>query len=62
MQILKKRRIAIKHGGDTKKISGMFDGKLNKYLKDESILDDLSFALKIALNSTYGLTSARLII
>mgnify|MGYP001225702320 CR=1 FL=1 len=55
---IKEARIAIKHG-DTKKISGMFDGKLNKYLKDESILDDLSFALKIALNSTYGLTSAR---
>ena len=55
---IKEARIAIKHG-DIKKISGMFGGKLNKYLKDESILDDLSFALKIALNSTYGLTSAR---
>ena len=55
---IKEARIAIKHG-DIKKISGMFDGKLNKYLGDPAILSDLAFALKIALNSTYGLTSAR---
>ena len=55
---IKEARIAIKHG-DTKKISSMFNGKLNKYLEDPAILSDLAFALKIALNSTYGLTSAR---
>lgn len=50
-------RIAIKHG-NKEAISKMFDGRLVKYLKDDAILDDLAFALKIALNSTYGLTSA----
>ena len=55
---IKEARIAIKHS-DTKKIFSMFDGKLNKYLEDPAILSDLAFALKIALNSTYGLTSAR---
>lgn len=36
----------------------MFDGKLAKYLDDESTADDLSNALKTAINSVYGLTSA----
>lgn len=54
---IKDARIAIKHG-DKEAVSKMFDGRLTKYLKDDAILDDLAFALKIALNSTYGLTSA----
>jgi len=54
---IKDARIAIKHG-DTKFIADIFGGKLVKYLKDKSIMDDLAYALKIALNSTYGLTSA----
>lgn len=36
----------------------MFDGKLVRYLEDESTADDLAQALKIAINSVYGLTSA----
>jgi energy-coupling factor transporter ATP-binding protein EcfA2 len=55
---IKDARVAIKRG-DKKAASEMFDGKLAPYLKDESIMEDLSYALKIALNSTYGLTSAR---
>ena len=37
----------------------MFNGKLAKYLESESDADDLSYALKIAINSVYGLTSAK---
>ncbi len=55
---IKDARVAIKHG-DKEKIAKMFDGKLTKYLNDDSIREDLAYALKIALNSTYGLTSAR---
>jgi energy-coupling factor transporter ATP-binding protein EcfA2 len=55
---IKNARVAIKHK-DKEKASKMFDGKLAPYLKDDDIMDDLSYALKIALNSTYGLTSAR---
>jgi len=55
---IKNARIAIKHN-DKKAISKMFDGKLVKYLEDDKMMEDLAFALKIALNSTYGLTSAR---
>jgi len=51
-------RILIKHG-DKEGISKLFNGMLVKYLEDETIMDDLAYALKIALNSTYGLTSAR---
>lgn len=50
-------RLAIK-SGDIDKARHMLDGKLAPYLNDESMLDDLSYALKIALNSAYGLTSA----
>ena len=50
-------RIAIKHG-DYKTVRNMFDGKLAKYLDDESTAKDLAQALKIAINSVYGLTSA----
>lgn len=50
-------RIAIKHK-DYEKAKMMLGGKLAKYLDDESIADDLAQALKIAINSVYGLTSA----
>ena len=50
-------RIAIKHG-DYDKVRHMFGGKLAPYLKDESTAKDLAQALKIAINSVYGLTSA----
>ena len=50
-------RIAIKHK-DFDTVRGMFGGKLAPYLEDESTAKDLSQALKIAINSVYGLTSA----
>lgn len=50
-------RIAIKHG-DFDSARNMLDGKLAKYLDDESKAGDLSQALKIAINSVYGLTAA----
>lgn len=50
-------RIAIKHG-DYDTVRKMFGGKLVPYLEDESTAKDLAQALKIAINSVYGLTSA----
>ena len=50
-------RIFIKHK-DFESAKKMFDGKLAKWLGDESIAKSLSKALKIAINSVYGLTSA----
>lgn len=51
-------RLCIKHG-EFEVARNMFDGKLAKYLDDESGADALSYALKIAINSVYGLTSAK---
>lgn len=50
-------RIAIKHK-DFDKARTMLGGKLAKYLTDESSAKDLAQALKIAINSVYGLTAA----
>jgi len=50
-------RIAIKHK-DFDKARKMLGGALAKYLTDENTAADLSTALKIAINSVYGLTSA----
>lgn len=50
-------RIAIKHK-DYEKAKTLFDGKLAKYLDDESTAKSLAQALKIAINSVYGLTAA----
>lgn len=50
-------RIAIKHK-DFDSVKNMFNGILSKYLTDEKSAKDLSYALKIAINSVYGLTSA----
>ena len=50
-------RIAIKHK-EFDKARKMLGGALNKYLVDENSAADLAQALKIALNSVYGLTSA----
>jgi len=36
----------------------LFGGRLAKYLDDPKLAKDLSYALKIAINSVYGLTSA----
>ena len=54
---LKDARVAIKTGNFAAART-MLNGKLAPYLNDESQADGLSFALKIALNSAYGLTSA----
>lgn len=50
-------RVAIKHG-DFEAARQMMNGKLEPFLKDESTAKDLAQALKIAINSVYGLTSA----
>lgn len=50
-------RLAIKHG-KVEEISNLFGGKLRKYFKSTESLDALSLALKIAINSVYGLTAA----
>ena len=51
-------RIAIKHK-DFDKARKMLGGALAKYLDDEKAAKDLAQALKIAINSVYGLTSAK---
>lgn len=50
-------RVYIKHK-DFDAVRHMFDGRLAPYLADESTAKDLAQALKIAINSVYGLTSA----
>jgi len=50
-------RMAIKHK-DFDKARKMLGGALAKYLTDENAAADLAQALKIAINSVYGLTSA----
>ena len=50
-------RVAIKHK-DFDAARKMLNGKLAPYLDDESKAKDLAQALKIAINSVYGLTAA----
>ena len=50
-------RLYIKHG-DYDSVGKLFDGKLKPYLKNKNEAKDLSNALKTAINSVYGLTSA----
>lgn len=50
-------RIAIKHG-DFEAAKKMFDGALSPYLKSKEDAKTVSNALKTAINSVYGLTSA----
>ena len=54
---LKQARLAIKRR-DYKTARKMLDGRLAPFLEDESRADELAFALKIVINSIYGLTSA----
>lgn len=56
-QEIRDARIAIKHK-DFDKAKKMLNGALAKYLTDDSAAADLAQALKIAINSVYGLTSA----
>lgn len=51
-------RILIKHGKFEEAME-LFDHKLDKYLTDKKLAKALSKALKIAINSVYGLTSAK---
>lgn len=51
-------RVLIKHGR-FEECSKLFDGKLAPYLKDKSKAKMLSYALKIVINSVYGMTSAK---
>lgn len=51
-------RLYIKHG-DFDSAGKLLDGVLKPYLKDKSTAKNLAFALKIAINSVYGLTSAK---
>lgn len=51
-------RLAIKHK-EYDKAKKFFDGALAPYLSDAKAAKQLSFALKIAINSVYGLTSAK---
>lgn len=53
-------RLNIKHG-NYDAVRHMFDGKIAKYLNDVSMADALTQALKIAINSVYGLTSANFV-
>lgn len=50
-------RVAIKHG-DLESARKMMNGRLAPYLNDASKAKDLAQALKIAINSVYGLTAA----
>lgn len=51
-------RLAIKHK-DFDKAKKMLNGALVPYLESEDQAKDLSYALKIVINSVYGLTSAK---
>lgn len=56
-QEIKDARIAIKHK-EFDKAKTMLGGSLSKYLEDDSTAADLAQALKIVINSVYGLTAA----
>ena len=55
---LKSARMAIKHK-DYKAAGRMLNGKLAPFLNDTEQADALSYALKIVINTVYGLTSAK---
>lgn len=56
-QDLVQARIFIKHK-DYEAVRTLFDGRLNKYLEDETKIGNLAYSLKIVINKVYGLTSA----
>lgn len=55
---LRQARIYIKHK-DYESAGKLFDGKLKPYLTNEKDAKALSSALKLAINSVYGLTAAK---
>ena len=57
-QEIRDARIAIKHR-DFETARTMLNGALAKYLDDPEMADALAYALKIAINSVYGLTAAK---
>lgn len=57
-QEIKDLRVEIKHK-NFEKAKTMLGGALGKYLDDPSKAKALAYALKIAINSVYGLTSAK---
>ena len=57
-QELVSARLAIKHG-DYDSAGKLFSGKLKPYLEDKEQAEALAYALKIAINSVYGLTAAK---
>lgn len=57
-QEIRDARVAIKHK-DFDAARKMLNGALAKYLDDEEVAEDLAQALKIVINSVYGLTAAK---
>ena len=57
-QEIRDARVAIKHK-DFEAAKKMLNGALAKYLDDPQMAKDLAQALKIAINSVYGLTAAK---
>lgn len=55
---IKQSRLLIKHG-EYDKAKSMLNGKLERYLGSKEEAEDLSYALKIIINSVYGYTSAK---
>lgn len=55
---IKQARIYIKHK-QYKEAGELFGGKLKPYLENDEDASALAYALKIAINSVYGLTSAK---
>lgn len=55
---LKSGRVAVKRQ-DVDKVKTFFGEKISRYMNDPAMAKALSDALKIAINSVYGLTSAR---
>lgn len=55
---LKLARVLIKHK-DFEGAGKLFNGRLSKYLTDPTVAKNLAQALKIAINSVYGLTAAK---
>ena len=56
-KMIRDARMAIKHH-DYETAAKMFDGKLKKYLGSDEEADQLQNALKLVLNSTYGIAAA----
>lgn len=55
---IKAGRIAVKHG-DLERASELLGTDITEYIKDSGDQDNLAYALKIVINSVYGLTSAK---